>query len=241
MLNLGINSKTATQSSAASAGPIHIPTSHSDCTLSIFLRMICALGIPTWASFDQVWDVLLLCESWDAPGPISTIRTGMTAPLFLSQPLKLYRIAMQFGWESEAKLASTRSLKLNLFSEENKEELSLLSGAALWKLMALHKSRRDLFKKMLDDGELFNSGNSTICYHCHKAVDHHTWRELKHRLFCELDKDASGKEILVGLHEWPEAVACWEFQCPSCKEFSHTKSSTIENLESSLSSLPTTV
>jgi hypothetical protein len=246
LLSLGSSHDAENINSAntTSAGPIQIPTSQPDRILSIFLRMICALEVPALTSFDfdQVWEILLLCESWEAPGPISIIRAGIIAPKFLSQPLKLYRIANHFGWEDEAKLASTHSLKLNLFSEENQKDLSLLPGGALLKLIGLHRSRRDLFKTKLDDAQVFNMGSSTSgCSGCGSEIDRAQWKELKHRLFHEMDRNASGDEILSGLSEWPEADACWNASCPKCTKLLYTKSCTLRDLKSSLDALPSTI
>ncbi|KAK7471255.1 hypothetical protein VKT23_002663 [Stygiomarasmius scandens] len=223
-----------------------IPTSQSDTTLYNFLSLISSRIPPAlFSSFSTVLDLLYLCESWDAPGPISILRSGITAPSFLAQPLELYRVAVHFGWEEEAKLASTHTLKLDLFDTQVKSDLSSLPGTALLALITLHRSRRDILKSNLDDPEMFNTGNSTSCAYCSGDTDHSAWREFKYRLFVEMDKRPAGEFIrdVTEMDEWPETQACWEARCTNggCGKVLYHKPSTVQAMRDCLDKLPTTV
>ncbi|KAK7458078.1 hypothetical protein VKT23_009984 [Stygiomarasmius scandens] len=227
-----------------------IPTSQPDKTLSVLLLMISGLEIPMWTSFDDVCSLLQLCESWEAPGPISIIRSSITSPLFLSDPLKLYATATHFGWEEEAKLASTHTLKLNLHDEQYEETLSSLGVGALMRLLRLHRSRRDKMKEMLDDITLFNAGNSgnpttgdmPSCAGCGMGIDHHEWREFKSRIFWEMDRCAAAEVIgSVEMEDWPETVNCWAAKCKGCGKFYYDKVITVKKLRECIIRLPTTV
>jgi hypothetical protein len=73
-------------------------------------KMISGLSLATWESLDIVERVLLAAEKYDMPGAISTIRFGITRPMFLAHPFWLYAIAARFEWMEEAKMGSKLTL-----------------------------------------------------------------------------------------------------------------------------------
>ncbi|KAG6814625.1 hypothetical protein H0H87_008438 [Tephrocybe sp. NHM501043] len=95
-----------------------IVVDEKDVILGRILRLISGLETPTWGTFEEVEEVMSLAEKWNAPGPISVMRSTVTAPKFLVEPLCLYGMAAQFRWEEETKLASTHTLKLSIYDEE---------------------------------------------------------------------------------------------------------------------------
>ncbi|THU88567.1 hypothetical protein K435DRAFT_830530 [Dendrothele bispora CBS 962.96] len=245
-------SLTSRSSSGSKSDTSLIPTEHPDDILSIFLLLISGLEIPIWSSFDDVCSLLQLCKSWEAPGPISIIRSSITSPFFLSDPLRLYATATHFGWEEEAKIASTHTLKLNLHDEHWEKTLSSLGVGSLLRLLRLHRSRRDKMKEMLDDITLFNAGNSgnpttgevPSCMSCGMTIDHHEWREFKSKVFWEMDRCAAADVIgSVEMEDWPETVACWAAKCKNevCGRFYYDKVVTVKKLKECIARLPKTV
>lgn len=224
--------------------PILIP--EPDQILERVLRMMSGLEIPRWESFDQLEDVLVLVEKWDAQGPLSTIRSAITAPLFLSEPLRLYAIATGFGWDDEARLASKHTLALCLYDAQHQPTLQRLSAQSLLALFAFHRQRRDEFKRFLDTDEAFSAGNGDHfpCPSCGDETDDHTWRELKARIFLEMDRRPLG-DTLSGLdmEEWPEAIACWDMACKkmSCGKYTYNKAATLRAIKDGIDRLPTTI
>ncbi|TFK68918.1 hypothetical protein BDN72DRAFT_768584 [Pluteus cervinus] len=224
--------------------PILVP--EKNLTLEIALRMISGLELPKWHSFDELEDVLVLVEKWEAQGPISVIRSAVTAPMFLSEPLRLYALATRLGWEMEAKLASTCTLALSLYDEQHQPPLYRMSSKALLALLALHRSRRDEFQRLVDSDERFNVGNTEnfLCPACSEPMDNHSWRELKAKMFMEMDQRPLG-DTLTGLEmeEWPEGIACWNARCPTagCGRLYYNKLSTLREIKDCIDRLPTTV
>ncbi|KAJ4471404.1 hypothetical protein J3R30DRAFT_3241462, partial [Lentinula aciculospora] len=204
-----------------------IPTSQHNAILEPMLCLMSGLPISSWTPdpesedseekcISEMENLLMLAESWDAPGPISFLRFGVTAPIFLEQPLRLYALATHFGWVSEAKLASKHSLGLNLYDDEYEEVLSHLSAKHLLALLMLHRGRRDRMKTFLDDPEVFTLGNSesSRCVACSSEVDNSAWREIKARIFQEMDRCSKGD--FVGsweMEEWKESDRCWKVKC----------------------------
>lgn len=226
-----------------------------DRTMERVLRMMYGLEMPRWSSFDELEEAVCLSEEWDARGPLSIMRSGCMAPIFMKHPIKLYGLAMKMGWEEEARVASKQTLKLHLYDEENQKDLVRISSKAVLKLLALHRTRRDRFKEMVDTKECFRGGNSVTisdekegrvrCNFCGIGqVGHHPWRELKARMFVEMDERPLG-DTLTGLEmeDWPEAVDCWGATCSNelCHEPLYDKLTTLRCIKECVDSLLDTI
>jgi hypothetical protein len=222
------------------------------------LRLMSGLPISSWSQkqfdsdesnekyFVELENLLTLAESWDAPGPLSILRFGMTAPMFLEQPLRLYAIATHFDWVPEAKLASKHSLGLNLFDDEHEEVLKRLSAKHLLALLRLHRGRRDAMKVYLDNPEIFSQGNAqnSRCVHsgCNAEIDNSAWRELKTRIYREMDKCPKGDFVgSWAMEEWKESEKCWKSKCGKCVSLLYDKGHTIRRMIDGLETLPETV
>lgn len=223
-----------------------IPIDEKDKVLERLLRMISGLEIPRWESYEDVESVISIAENWDATGPLAIIRSAITAPLFLADPLRLYAIAAHFGWEEEAKLASKHSLTLSIYDKEHQAILQRIPPKPLLTLLNFHRRRRDEFKALIDSQEQFNAGNSNPnhCSGCGHEVDNHTWRELKTAMVSEMDRRPLG-DTLVGMEmdAWPEAVACWGAKCTAkaCGKLNYHKNATLADIKRCLDSLPLTI
>lgn len=228
----------------------YIPAFEPSNLLDKLLCMLSGLSIPPWESFDDIESILTVAEKWDTPGPIESIRSSLTSPMFLSDPLRLYAIATHFGWDAEAKLASKHSLTLSLSSNVHQATLQGLSTKHLLPLLELHRRRRDQFKALIDSPERFTAGNSVDPpMHCARCGDvpleNHTWRELKGVMFLEMDRRPLGDTVLskLDLCEWPEAEACWEARCSKegCGSLNYDKVATLRQIRNCLDLLPTTI
>lgn len=142
---------------------VEIPVFEPDFVLERLLALLCGLPVPKWDTYDDVERVLTVAEKWDTPGPITSIRSALTSPHFLtSDPLRLYALAKHFEWDEEAKLASTQTLRLNLHDPSHAPALSRLSSKDLLPLYNLHRKRRDQFRTLIDSPERFAAGNRYV-------------------------------------------------------------------------------
>ncbi|KAJ7022686.1 hypothetical protein C8F04DRAFT_1137436, partial [Mycena alexandri] len=169
--------------------PHDIPVGEKDSVMERVLRMMCGLVIPRWASLDEAEAAVELIDKWDAPGPLSLIRTTAPSSLFVSQPLRLYGLTSRFGWEEETTVALIFTLKFELLNGEHTDKLHRLSRAAR-------------FKEAMN-GALFAQGNQEvqICLACQRRLDNNSlWRLLKEKLF-------------MNMWGWPAATACFGAKC----------------------------
>jgi hypothetical protein len=209
-------------------------------TLESLLRMVCGLPILDVESYDEVDSLLFAAEKYDMPGPTSIIRKLIMTPPLLDQPLRLYSTACHFGWESEAKSASTETLTYNLHAPVHRPFLQTLGTDAILNLFDLHRARREGLRQRLDDPP-FVSGGVSHCHMCRELIDYHTWRELKYKIILEMDVRPLGDTIVnSGLLDWPEAQACWNAKCPnaSCERVLYDKTETLRVIKECIERLP---
>ncbi|KAL1744738.1 hypothetical protein HDZ31DRAFT_82443 [Schizophyllum fasciatum] len=218
-----------------------IPIAESDEVIAPLLKLMCGLAIPPWPTLSSIEDVLTLAEAWETPGPISVIRTAVTAPAFLGEPLRVYAIAQRFGWAAEAQTAARATLALDLYDDVHQASLQKLSSSALMALLGLHRRRRDELKELLDRSDLFSAGNDedAPCANCHARKNNSTWRELKARIFIEMDRRPLGDTLYgMEMEEWPESILCWSAKCSQCGKVNYDKATTKRNIQSCVLQLP---
>ena len=227
----------------STADPETIHLDEDSSTLELLFRMISGLPIQPLMSFDTIDALLFASEKYDMPGPMSLVRIAVLTPPLAEQPLRLYAAASRCGWTEEAKIASQRTLTMNLWEDENWEMLAKVDVRPALALLKLHRSRRDELRKKLDEHPFVNAAPATSCSRCRQPADHHAWRELKYRITMEMESRPLGDTILdVGLSEWPEAKACWETKCQNaeCAMVQYDKIESVRLIRERIDSLPKT-
>ncbi|KAJ7753046.1 hypothetical protein DFH07DRAFT_824476 [Mycena maculata] len=214
--------------------PHEILVGEKDAVMERVLRMMCGLEIPRWGSMDEIESALDLIEKWDAPGPLSVVRTAITSPLFADEPLRVYVLTTHFGWEEETKTVLVSTLKLELLNGEHDATLCCLSSRSLLTLVAFHNRCKARFREALDGTELFAAGNEEPreCG-CGKRRDNYPWRILKTKLLSEFDQRPLGDHILTDMAGWPESAACWRAKC-GCGNLYYDQVSTVANIKTSI-------
>ncbi|KAJ7732356.1 hypothetical protein DFH07DRAFT_929071 [Mycena maculata] len=235
-----------------SGGHTHEPIAihHPDAVVEPLLRLICGLATRPWRSIDELEAVLTLAESWDAPGPISSLRIALSGGKWLTTaPLRLYALAAHFAWPAEAQRASTHTLVLDLSSPAHAPVLASLPAPALLALLRLHRTRRDALRALLDSPERFLAGNGDP-FHCSACavtpLDNRTWRALKARIFREMNVRPLGDTLGVpvgGMCDWPEAKACWAARCAKegCGAANYDRAATLKQVRTCVDALPLVV
>ncbi|KAF8124878.1 hypothetical protein EV363DRAFT_1352974 [Boletus edulis] len=229
--------------SPSTTDPETIHLDEDSSTLELLFRLISGLPIQPLTSFDTVDALLFASEKYDMPGPMSLVRIAVLTPPLADQPLRLYAAASRCGWTEEAKVASQRTLAMNLWQDDNWEMLAKVDVRSALALLKLHRSRREDLRKKLDEHPFVSANPVSFCSRCRRMTDHRGWRELKHRLVAEMDARPLGDTILdVGLTEWPEAKACWEAKCPhvDCAIVQYDKTETMRLIKECIDSLSKT-
>ncbi|KZS99754.1 uncharacterized protein LAESUDRAFT_732904 [Laetiporus sulphureus 93-53] len=211
-------------------------------TLESLLQMISGLPIPAFESYAVVEPLLLAAEKYDMPGPMSIVRALVMTPSFLAEPLRLYAMACRYGWHDEARVASQKTLTIDLHAPEHRPTLLKLRTPALLSLIELHHARREALRQRLNDPPFVNDDTDTFCSNCGEIVEYHTWRELKYVIILEMDVRPIGDTICgSGLLEWSAARTCWDARCASCSRVLYDKNETLRVIRECIDQLPTTV
>lgn len=136
----------------------------ADFPMAEVLKLIYGILTPLrTSSFDEIEAILTLAEKWDTQGVIAVLRPVFGSPQFLDHhSIRCYVLARHYGWDHEARLASTRTLTLNLYEPIHAHLLDQLSSKDLRLLLNLHQKRRDMFRQLLNSPERFPAGNRYV-------------------------------------------------------------------------------
>lgn len=248
-----------------------VPVYEPDVVLDPFLRLLCHVAVAPCKTYDDLERLLMVAEKWDAQGAITSLREELACSRFLaSDPLRVYVLAKHFAWKEEANLAATQTLRLDLREPDHYSALAELPSHELLPLLKLHRTRRELFKTLLDSSARFTVGNrlasesflvvehhlfdsvptpseSRVCPSCGKTqLDNSPWQALKAVLVDEINRRPLGdtlESILGEKSERPEAKACWEARCRDkwCGGLNYDKSATVRQIKNCLDLLPLTI
>lgn len=150
-------------SSDAKSYPDILDVYEPDFPMEEVLKLIYGILTPLRSSFDEIEAILALAEKWDTQGSIASLRSAFCSSQFIDQcPIRCYALSRHYGWDYEARLASTRTLTLNLYDPIHAHSLYQLSSKDLRLLVNLHRKRKDMFQQLLNSPERFPAGNRYV-------------------------------------------------------------------------------
>jgi hypothetical protein len=209
------------------------------------LRMVHGLEVPRWVSYEELESVLFAADKYGATGPITAIRSAITAPHFLEQPLRLYGIAARFDWLEELQLASKLTLTLSIHDPKHAPTLEKIPPKYLLKLFELHHERQKKFCHELDTHPDLVFGNTAegFCGSCKKSArNNYPWRDLKRAMCMELSRRPLGDTLLgFEMMNWPETKAFRNVRCSACETAWYSEVSTFASVRACLERLPQTI
>lgn len=163
------------------AEPQTIQVAESSQVLADLLGMISGQELPRWTSLDHVAQLLHAAEKYEMQGAQSVLRLALVSPALLERhPVRVYGLACQYGWHDEARLASNKTIGLDILARRVvNSELAQLDAAHLGKLLLMHRRRRDVLRQTLDSAEFYANRLPGMCTHCQAAVSHADWFRFK--------------------------------------------------------------
>lgn len=128
-------------------------------TLELGLKFLYPMPNPLITSFEVMKDILKMADKYLLDSILHALRALLIGPSFLEKaPLRVYALACTYNFQEEAKLASRHCLKLDILQEaEVYDELSMISGRDLLRLIKLHQSRGTAIMAIL------NGSNPSRC------------------------------------------------------------------------------
>ena len=103
--------------------------------------------ISTWAALYPIAD------KYGAEGVMESLRDVLVPRFLDAHPLRVYALASHWGLEEEAKIASTKTLMVDI-NDFPREDADLMGGAACQQLYALHLNRREAARTLVVDHPL---------------------------------------------------------------------------------------
>ncbi len=212
--------------------------------LAALLSIVTWKPLPVLDSVEVVEGLLRAGEKYEMATISSIVRLAITAPYVLDKhPVRVYGIASSRGWTKEAKLASSKTICLDLLSKECLSDLATVESRDVSRLMLLHRRRRDEFREALEDPGVF-SGNRgpSQCSHCRQNIIHTQWLWAKCTWWTMMEKSPksiASKEFLLG----KEAYEVTEAMCPNpgCRHRMYDREFTVKLLSDVVDRLPTTI
>jgi len=103
----------------------------------------------------SMWEALYAIADKYAAEVITALLRDMLIPRFLeTSPLRVYALASRWGFEEEAKIASTRTLTIDISKDFPREDAELMGGVACQQLSLLHLNRREAARAWIADHPL---------------------------------------------------------------------------------------
>ncbi|KAG1781147.1 hypothetical protein EV702DRAFT_1074314 [Suillus placidus] len=219
---------------SSDASPIGLE--EKDGVLARFFTMISGMEIPQWDTLDEIEDVLHAAEKYDTPGPISIIRSAITSPRFMLDPLRVYAIAARYKWEEVLQHAAEACLAIPIHQQEYIPVLKRIPTDDLLRLIDLRRERRDAFIHAIDNEVQFTSGCSRDKCACGRTTDHHPWYALKLSVYMEMDE----RPIVRNMNDldWEVAKKCWSHKCTYCGRLVYNQIATMECIRPCVDGLP---
>ena len=105
---------------------------------------------PPKISDISMWTALYtIADKYNAEVVMDLLKDILIPRFLETSPLRVYALASRWGLEEEAKIASARTLTMDIFNNFPREEAELMGGGACQKLYLLHTNRREAARKLI--------------------------------------------------------------------------------------------
>ncbi|KAG0702560.1 hypothetical protein DFH29DRAFT_851461 [Suillus ampliporus] len=218
-----------------------IALDENDGVLERLFSMMSGMVVPCWDSLEEMEGVLYAAEKYDTPGPTSIIRSAITSPRFMADPLRVYAIAARYHWEEWLlQYAAEACLAIPIHQQKHVPVLKRVPTDDLLRLIDLRRERRDVFINAIDNAVQFTRKCNTQTCGCGKATDHRGWSALKLAMYMEMDERPIGT-VLRNMYEenWEAAAeACWNHHCRHCGRLVYDQMATMKCIRLCIDKLP---
>ena len=181
-----------------------------------------------------MWETLYtVADKYNAEAVMEAFRDMLISRFLETSPMRVYALASHWGFEEEAKIASRRTLKMDISRGFSEEDAGLMGSVACQKLYLLHIQRRDKARALINNRPYQFSERGCNC----SPMDFHTVTQV-------LGQRVSTQPWLTPEELYGEAArtriptACSNSTCRNAYKNIHTWFSTIL---SEISKLPQTI
>lgn len=139
------------QSDGSSSRMPTIDLSDPSNVLEPFIQYLYPRSPPEITDISMWVALFAIADKYNAEAVTEPLR-GMLIPLFLeTSPLRVYALASRWGFEEEARIASRRTLTIDIFKNFPREDAELMGGGACQQLYLLHFNRREAALNLVEN------------------------------------------------------------------------------------------
>ena len=118
--------------------------------LEPFIQYLYPLSPPKITDLSMWAALYTIAEKYGAEAVMEPLRE-MLIPRFLeTSPLRVYALASRWGFAEEARIASRRTLTIDIFRHFPREDAELMGGGACQQLYLLHFNRREAARALVE-------------------------------------------------------------------------------------------
>jgi hypothetical protein len=129
--------------------------------LQPFLQYLYPRSPPSISDI-SIWAALYAVADKYGAEVVTDLLRDMLIPRFLeTSPLRVYALASRWGFEEEAKIASRRTLTMDMLNDFPQEDAELMGGAACHRLYLLHFNRREAARALITSHPRPSAGDSS--------------------------------------------------------------------------------
>jgi hypothetical protein len=209
-------------------------------TVELLLQFLYPMRDPPVANFDVLKRLMKAADKYILEGLAYSLKRILVSPAFVdAEPLRVYALACMYGHEAEAKIASRHCLKMDIpVQAELYEELSMISGRDLLRLIKLHRTREAAILDILNTfGPSFCTGVGA------SSGGPLWWTEFKARAKDELRVRPLTDTILQPAFMAPCVIYAAHSGCGSCplNYLSTATQARLAHIKNLIDALPDTV
>ena len=110
----------------------------------------------------SMWAALYtIADKYNVEMVTDLLRDVLISRFLETSPLRVYALASYWGLKEEAKIASTRTLTMDIFNGFPREDAELMGGGACQQLYLLHTNRREAARGLVTDHPRPSPSDST--------------------------------------------------------------------------------
>ena len=117
--------------------------------LKPFLQYLYPLSPPKIPNLAMWAALYTIADKYGTEGVMDSLKDILIPRFLEASPLRVYALASRWGFEEEAKIASTKTLTIDISKEIPREDAELMGGAACQQLYLLHLNRREAARALV--------------------------------------------------------------------------------------------
>ena len=119
--------------------------------LKPFIQYLYPRPPPNIVNLSMWAGLYAIAEKYNVEAVMEPLRDILISRFLRENPLRVYALASRWGLKKEAKIASRRTLAIDIFEDFPREDAELMGGAACQQLYLLHFNRREAAQALIED------------------------------------------------------------------------------------------